>query len=389
MIGREKYDVIVVGARAAGAATAMLLARRGMRVLAVDRARYGSDTLSTHALMRTGVLQLHRWGLLDAVRASGAPPVRSVTFRYPDETKRVDIKPSEGVDALYAPRRTVLDPILADAARESGAEVRFGVIVDGLLKDGDGRVTGISARDEFGHEFSARADLVVGADGIRSIVALGAGAPTTRQAFAEGAVVFGYFRNIETSGFEWTYAPGLSAGLIPTNDGESCVFVGGSTARFHADVQPALAKGFHHLMGRVSPELAARIAGGEQTGRFRGFAAVRGYYRRPFGPGWALVGDAGLFRDPITTHGISDAFRDAELLARAVDGTSTMAEYERLRDEVSTDLFDVTEKIARYDWSMEEIRRLLYDVSRAMRAEVDLILGWDAPAAEEPQRLAC
>jgi flavin-dependent dehydrogenase len=129
------YDVIVVGARCAGAATAMLLARGGREVLLIDRARAGSDTLSTHGLMRGGVLQLHRWGLLDAIEAAGTPPVRKVVFDYPDERVPITIKPSPGVDALYAPRRTVLDRVIADAARDAGADVRFGATVTDLLRD--------------------------------------------------------------------------------------------------------------------------------------------------------------------------------------------------------------------------------------------------------------
>ena len=122
-----RYDVVVVGARAAGAATAHLLARAGVRVLLVDRANHGADTMSTHALMRGGVLQLQRWGLLDRIVAAGTPAVRRVTFRYAGQVLPIAVKPSHGVDALYAPRRTVLDPILVDAAAAAGAEVRFGV----------------------------------------------------------------------------------------------------------------------------------------------------------------------------------------------------------------------------------------------------------------------
>ncbi len=124
-------DVVVVGARCAGAATALLLARAGARVVLVDRGGYGRDTLSTHALMRAGTLQLHRWGLLERVVAAGTPPVRRTEFRYGAAGTTVTLKPLAGVDALYAPRRTVLDPILVDAARQAGADVRYGVSVTG------------------------------------------------------------------------------------------------------------------------------------------------------------------------------------------------------------------------------------------------------------------
>jgi len=376
-----KYDAIIVGARAAGAATAMLLARRGLRVLAVDRARYGSDTVSTHALMRTAVLQLHRWGLLDQVKASGAPPISRVMFHYPGQSVPVDIAPSDGVDALYAPRRTVLDTILANAAREAGAEVRFGVIVDDLRKDPSGRVTGVVARDDRGHDLGLRSDLVIGADGIRSIVAQSAGASALRLARNSGATVYTYFSGLEASGYEWAYAPGMAAGFIPTNGEQVCVFVGGPEARFRREVFPDLANGFAAVLQQVSPEMAARVAKGERMERYRGFAGVTGYIRECCGRGWALVGDAGYFRDPITTHGISDALRDAELVARAITAQSSMASYQELRDSVIGDLFDVTDRISAYDWSIDDIKGYLRDVSRAMKAELRLIADIDATQA--------
>ena len=366
---KSQYDAIVIGARAAGAATAMLLARRGLRVLVVERARYGSDTLSTHALMRPALLQLERWGLLDAVIASGAPAVDRVVFHYPGERVALDIEP------LYAPRRTVLDAILADAAIAAGAEVRFGVAVDELLFDG-GRVTGIA-----GEGFSEYADIVIGADGIRSIVAQRVAAETTREAAVSGACVFAYYRGVETEGYEWVYGDRIASGLIPTNDGEVCVFVGGSAAQFRRDVQPDLERGFVRVLAQSSTDVARRVAAGRRTSRLRGFAGVRGYYRKPWGPGWALVGDAGYFRDPITTHGITDAFRDAELLARAIDGTSSFAEYAQIRDEVTRPMFEVTERIAAYDWTIDEVRTHLRDVSRAMKPETQLILGFDRKEA--------
>ena len=146
----DSYDVVVVGARAAGAATAMLLARQGRRVLLLDRDRYGADTLSTHALMRGGVFLLSRWGLLDRIVEAGTPPVRQTRFDYGTDSATVAIKPTPGVQALYAPRRTVLDPVLVHAAVAAGAQVRFGVDVAGLLRDDSGRVVGVHGRDRTG-----------------------------------------------------------------------------------------------------------------------------------------------------------------------------------------------------------------------------------------------
>ena len=220
------YDVVVVGGRVAGASTALLLARAGARVLVLERSPYGSDTLSTHGLMRAGVLQLTRWGLLDRVVAAGTPAVHSTTFHFAgDEPLRVTIRPHAGVDALYAPRRHVIDRILADAAAAAGAELRHGVRVTGLLRDRTGRVAGVRLLDEAGRDASVTASYVVGADGIRSVVADAAGAPVVRRGRYASAVRYAYVEGLDAPGYEMAYGDGAAAGLIPTNDGLHCVFV--------------------------------------------------------------------------------------------------------------------------------------------------------------------
>jgi 2-polyprenyl-6-methoxyphenol hydroxylase-like FAD-dependent oxidoreductase len=378
----QNYDVIVVGARAAGAATAMLLARRGLRVLALERGRYGTDTLSTNALMRAGVLQLHRWGLLDRIREAGTPPVRAAEFHYGGDALRVPIKPADGVDALFAPRRTVLDRILVDAAREAGVEMQFGVSVDGLQRDGNGRVVGIVGRDEKGRPISPRAAFTVGADGVNSRVAREVEAEVTRTGTDTGAVVFGFFKNTGVEdAYIWAYEENVSAGFIPTNDAAVCVFTGSHQQRFKQEIQRDIAAGFYAVLGEAAPTFADRIKEENQVEHFRGFPGIIGYYRRPWGDGWALVGDAGYFKDPITAHGISDALRDAELLANALtealdkpaNEERALAEYERIRDEVSHDLFDVTEQVAAYAWTLDDLRVHLSNLSKAMAPEVELI----------------
>ncbi len=167
-IKQDRYDVVIAGARCSGASTAMLLARQGLRVLVVDPTEHGSDTLSTHALMRGGVLQLHRWGVLDAVRAAGTPAIRKTTFHYGEEATEVMIKPRDGVDALYAPRRTVLDTVLVDAALSAGAEVAHGRSVVGLLGDPQERIRGVRITGVDKSVTEVAADLVIGADGVRS-----------------------------------------------------------------------------------------------------------------------------------------------------------------------------------------------------------------------------
>jgi flavin-dependent dehydrogenase len=258
----KRYDVIVVGARASGAATAMLLARHGLEVLALDRGRYATDTLSTNALMRAGVLQLHRWGLVDRLREAGTPPVRAAEFHYGGDTLRVPIKPADGVDALFAPRRSVLDRILVDAAREAGVDMQFGVSVDGLQRDANGRVIGIVGRDERGKPITPRAAFTVGADGVKSRVAREVEAEVTRTGTDTGAVVFGYFRNTGVEdAYIWSYDEKVSAGFIPTNDDAVCVFTGSHQLRFKQEIQRDIAAGFYAVLGEAAPAFADRRLG--------------------------------------------------------------------------------------------------------------------------------
>ena len=207
----QHYDVVIAGARCAGAATAMLLARQGARVLLLDRSRYGTDTLSTHALMRGAVVQLHRWGLLPGVVGAGTPPVRSATFHLADGVTTIPVKPKHGAGALYAPRRTVLDAMLANAARAAGAEVRFGVSVTGLRRSRAGRVTGITGRAGAAR-LEATADLVIGADGRRSTIARCVGAGAAHVAPASSAVIYRYVRDDAVDGYHWYFRDGAAAG---------------------------------------------------------------------------------------------------------------------------------------------------------------------------------
>jgi flavin-dependent dehydrogenase len=381
----DNYDAIVVGARVAGAATAMLLARAGQRVLVLDRARYGSDTLSTHAFMRGGIVQLSRWGLLDEVVAAGTPPIRRTVIRYGSEEEVIDIKPAPHTDALYAPRRTVLDRILVDAARRAGAEVRFEVTVTELLRDADGVVTGIAAHDVQGRRVVAHAPITIGADGIRSRVARDVGALTYGRADNASGMVAGYWSGLDVDGYQWLYAPGEGAGLIPTNDGLVCAWVATSSQRFLADRRRRPDHGFHGSFRRVAPDWAEALRDGEQVEPLRGFAGVHGYMRQPWGRGWALVGDASHFKDPLTTHGMTDALRDAELLARAVltaaSGTTTferaLAAYQDTRDALAGPLHELADRAAGYGWTLDELRTLLLDLSGAMRLGVQHQLALD------------
>lgn len=365
------YDVVIAGARVAGAATAMLLARGGLRVLVVDPVPVGRDTLSTHALMRGGVLQLHRWGLMDHIRAGDTPPVTRTVFQYGSERVAVDIKPRDGMDALYAPRRTVLDPLLVGAARDAGAHVLTGWAVTDVRRGPGGGIQAVEIKTPGASPRTVAAGLLVGADGLNSRVARLVQAPVDHTAPHCTASIYGYWRGLDVDGFEWHYGPGKATGLIPTNDGETCVFASLPPALFHAGRREGLDALFMDTVRGLSPALARRL--GRSSGRLRAFAGAPGRLRRAAGAGWALVGDAGYFKDPLTAHGITDALRDAELLARAVlsgEGAG-LPSYQLHRDRLSLDLFRVTDRIASFDWSLEELGDLHVALSRAMRAEVE------------------
>ena len=374
----DSYDVVVVGARAAGAATAMLLARQGRRVLLLDRDRYGTDTLSTHALMRGGVFLLSRWGLLDDIVAAGTPPVRSTRFDYGVDSVTVAIKPTLGVQALYAPRRTVLDPLLVHAAVAAGVEVRFGVRVAGLLRDDSCRVVGVHGRDRTGAAVAVRAGLTVGADGIRSTVAQAAGAATQRVGTGAGAVIYGYWSELPVEGYEWFYRDGHTAGLIPTNGGEVCVFAGAP-----ADTLATGRPDYHKLLAAATGGAGGRLAAARPPSRLRTWVGRPGFIRQAHGPGWVLVGDAGSFLDPLSTHGITDALRDAEMLARAVDD---LDRYAGDRDRATGPMFDVVDRIAGYGWDSHQIQQHLLDLSSAMGAELKLIAAGYPEASADSAR---
>jgi flavin-dependent dehydrogenase len=369
---QKNYDAIIVGARCAGAATAMLLARQGFRVLAVEQARYGSDTLSTLALMRGGVLALARWGVLPEVEKVGTPAIRSTSFHYGDEAIDIPIKPRHGVAALYAPRRKHLDRLLVDAARESGAQIEHGVrMIDLLMAKGD-RVEGVVLRSPEEESVSLRAGIVIGADGVRSPVARLVGARSYRTAKNSSRVIYGFFAGLDRAAFHWHYRPGVGAGVIPTNDGLTLVFAAMNEERFLNEIHSDLETAFRRVVLECAPELKDPLGSARRVEPFHGFCGIRGHLRQSFGPGWALVGDAGYFKDPITAHGITDALRDAELLSRAVArGTeSALAEYQETRDHLSTGLFDITEIVAGYRWTLDEIKELHLRMSDAMNREV-------------------
>lgn len=381
-------EVVVVGARCAGAATAMLLASRGHEVLVVDRAEFPSDTLSTHAIARTGVVQLQRWGLLRDVVRSGAPEIRDVMFHLADTTVTRTLKDRHGVDHLVAPRRHVLDPILQDAARAAGATLRTGVTVDGVHRRDDGRVTGVHGRSGNGRPVSIEARMVIGADGLRSRVARSVGAPMIEVRPSAGATHYAYFAG-DWNAMEYYLGDGAFAGIFPTHGGEACIWVCSPDewAIERRREQASLDSAFDAMVTDAAPELAERLHDCVRTSTARGMIRTPNHLRLPVGAGWALVGDAGYHRDPITGHGISDAFRDAELLANAVDDAlggrsgeaEALAAYHSERDVMLREIFEITCELSMFP-APDRFAELQKQLSGAIDSQSAVLAAMPAPA---------
>lgn len=344
----------------------MLLARHGLDVLVVDRATFPSDAFSTHAITAAGMVQLRKWGVADQLWDKGTPPLPVGTLGLRDMALSQD---REAGQPLAAPRRTVLDKLLLDNAAEAGATVREATTVKALLRDGE-RVTGIVAEGADGEPVEERARVVIGADGQHSFVARAVDAPATEEEPSHTCGGYAYFSGVGTNAMEIHFAEKRVAGIFPTNDDQACIFFErpiGDFPMVREDVESA----FFASLADISPALEERVRGGERTSRFRCGSDVPAFYRKPYGPGWALVGDAGFHKDPVTGHGITDAFRDAELVSTAVvEGTDeAMADYEQRRHELSHEVFLITQQLARMEWTEDELVPLFLQNLAAVEKE--------------------
>jgi len=311
------YDAIVIGARCAGSPTAMLLARKGYRVLLVDQARFPSDTISTHILWPHGAEVMARWGLLPTLERTGLPRIcRPMTFDVGPFALRGTVPDANDGQGGFCPRRTVLDNILVEAAAAAGVEVRTGFRVDDLIVEA-GRIAGIAGAATGGGPIRERARFVVGADGVHSFVAKAVRAREYDVRPVIACAYYSYLSGIAQADIELFVRNGCAFGAAPTHDGLHLVMVNWPTARF-----PIVRAAIERHVGEAleqAPAFAARVRAGRREEPWYGTAGVPNYFRTPYGPGWALVGDAGYTRDAITAQGISDAFLDAESLVAAID----------------------------------------------------------------------
>ena len=388
------YDVIVVGARCAGSPTAMLLARRGYRVLLVDKATFPSDTISSHFLHQSGVAQLARWRLLDRIAATNAPGVTKMSFDAGPVRLVGSAPPFDGVPQGYCIRRRVLDAILVDAAHEAGAEVRTGFTVTEVIRDEHDRVTGIRGHSFGGKTVTETARLVIGADGVRSIVGRSVNAPFTRYIPPITCNYYSYLENLPVDGAELFPRDGCFIVATPTNDGLTLVTVVWPAERFD-QVRMDVERCWNDAIERHAPALFERMRRATRAERFYGTPMIPNYLRKPWGDGWALVGDAGYMKDPITAQGMTDAFRDADLLSGAIHagfvGRTSMNEalawYERRRDEHVMPMFQHTCELAK----LEPIPPPMIELLRAIEdrpEEVSRFFGTITGATPIPEYFA-
>jgi 2-polyprenyl-6-methoxyphenol hydroxylase-like FAD-dependent oxidoreductase len=345
----------------------MLLARKGYRVLLVDKATFPSDTISTHVIWPHGAEILDRWGLHERLAETGAPVIA--------KKMRFDLGPFALVGAVkdtnkgrggFCPRRTVLDKLLVDAAVESGVELREDFTVEELLWDGD-RVTGIKGHGADGKTVEDRAKVVIGADGVHSFVAKSVAAPEYNTIPPLVTFYYSYFSGIDAEDLEqYVGSPNEGAAYFPTNDGLTLIAAAWQSHRFPEIRQDI--EGNFMSVHRKYPGSAERIEAGKREDKWYGTRGVPNYFRKPHGPGWALVGDAGYAKDPLTAQGISDGFIDSENVAEAVDAglsgrrpiEDAMADYERSRNERVTPMYHFTTDLARLEPPPPEMQQLFW-----------------------------
>jgi 2-polyprenyl-6-methoxyphenol hydroxylase-like FAD-dependent oxidoreductase len=365
-MSHASYDAIVVGARCAGSPTAMLLARRGHRVLLLDKAKFPSDTMSTHLIHPPGIAALERWGLLERFEAIAGPPVETYAYDFGPVTISGSPRPIDGIARAYSPRRTVLDQFLVEAAVEAGAELREGFTVDEVLAS-DGTVTGVRGHAKGGAAVTERAPVVIGADGRHSLVAKTVKPEQYNELPSRMAMYYAYWSDLPADGFKTTIRPEDDRGWAtwPTNDGLTVMPFGWPIDEFKANRGDV--EGSFLAMIELVPEFAESIRAATRESKFIGTADLAAYFRKPYGPGWALLGDAGYHKNPVTALGIHDAFRDAELVAAAVDDSISgarsyeegMDAYQRARDREVLPMYEFTDEFAQLQPPAADMQQLI------------------------------
>ncbi len=362
------FDVAVVGARVAGSATALLLARKGYRVLMLDRAVFPSDTISTHIVWQRGMSFLAEWGVAGRILAMNAPAMDTVSLDFGPVVLTGTPPPVGRATHFVAPRRTHLDKILLDAAAEAGVEIREACTLEDLVFE-DGVVRGIRARSKSHKVTAERASVVIGADGVHSAVARLVDSPEYNTKPKLACWYYSYWSGFESRSIRFFSRPGRAFGCIPTNDGLCCLAVAWPQEQF-AMVKEGIES--HYMSSfEMAPAFQDEVRSARQEERFYGTGDVPNFFRKPYGPGWALVGDAGYHKDPIMAQGIGDAFHQASLLSAAVGSVlngqaawdDALAAYESERNASVAAIYEMNAEFASLEPPPQETQTLIAALS--------------------------
>jgi len=374
------YDAIIVGARCAGSPLAMLLARKGYRILLLDKASFPSDTISTHHIHQPGVAHLKRWGLLEKLRATNCPPTTQIKFDLGPFALIGSPPPADGTAESYGPRRRVLDTMLIYAALEAGVELRERFTVEELTTDG-GSITGIRGRDANGSTVTEHARIVIGADGARSMVADAVKAPIYFDRGMLTCNYYSYWSGVQHEGVELYPRAGRTIVVDKTNDGLSMICIVFPKEEFES-IRSNIEGEYLRTIKENAPTLFERLRSAKREERFAGTGFLPNFFRRPYGDGWALVGDAGYVKDPILAQGITNSFSHAEMLAEALDDAfsglremeDALADYEHRRNNEVLAMFEHNTQLAMLEPPSPEMIALM-NALRGNPVEINRFLG--------------
>ena len=347
MSTQPEYDALIVGGRCAGASLAILLARQGRKVLVVDRDEFPSDTMSTHFMSLAAVGALKRLGVLDDILAAGFRPITRHRTWVGDCCFEGPAGPP-GTFSL-SPRRIVLDAALIEHAVKAGASFAQRTRVEWLLRDGE-HVAGAVLQTIGEAHREVRARVVVGADGKSSQVAKWVAAPEYDAVPGLRPGYYAYFHGLEPrpeATLEIFFGGDQIGFLFPMREGEDCIAIEIQPEDFDEFRTNHVAAFDAHIRGL--PEMAGRLKNAKIDGKVIGFKGIDNYFRKPYGPGWALTGDAGYLKDPSTGLGIGDALQQSFMLAESLgawldgaDWEATMSAYQQQRDKAMKPFYDFT-----------------------------------------------
>ena len=375
------YDVIIIGGRCAGASLARLIAALGIRVLLIDKCQFPSDTISTHCITLPGLHHLARWGLIQKIIATSAPLVQKFDLEVANKPWPGFFGYGRGSWTL-APRRTVLDSILIEEASKAGATVWQETKVT-KVQVNSRRGTQVTGTRKSSGRFEETAAIVIGADGRRSRVAHDVAASTewSRQSRLGGW--YAYYASLPVDTAIWAFGESASAGSFPTNNGLACVWSMCDLKAMPRRSSDHLTN-FYSALRASSERLSEWVASAQIISQLTFFGAYPGFMRNQFGPGWALIGDASRFSHPVTAHGISDAFRDAQLVADAIysnlNGECSWIEaarrYANRQDATTKQAFEITQEIAGLNWATTNISDLLTAYKASVQTALALEREW-------------